>query len=171
MPLRYIRNESGLTLAELVISLGLTSLLLALVVGGSLFVERFVADWSNRDKITEELAFICDEIVPRIESARHIASEADTLVFKKQEGHDQKYWLEDGELIRDGRPLTRAGLHVDLLELDPYLLQNRSSQDTLSLSAGASALYRLTVAVSDNHGNRDTLVVAGKNSHETLKNQ
>jgi hypothetical protein len=68
-----------MTLAELVIALGLTSLLMVLVTSGALFVRKYVTDWTNRDKITEELAFLRDELTPRLESAAYTYVSRDSV--------------------------------------------------------------------------------------------
>ncbi len=168
MPLSYVDNESGMTLAEVIVALGLTSLLMVLVVSGALFVKKYVADWSDRDKITEELAFIRDELTPHLESAAQFQSFTDSVFFRSAEGTTAKYRVTDGILTKGDRPLSRAGLKVMLLPMQPNPLPEDSIADTLTLNRHIG-LFSLAVAVSDKRGNVDTLRLVGRNRYESLK--
>jgi len=170
MRLSYVNNQSGLSLAELVVALGLTSLLLVLVVSGALFVKKYVADWSDRDKITEELAFMVDEFQPRLESAQHIGAFGDSIIIEQSDGTIVRYSWPEGALTKDSRSLTRAGLTVNLVQLRTNLLPEDSLTDTLK-TTGHTGQYSLTIAVSDHRGNADTLTVFGRNMYEALKYQ
>jgi hypothetical protein len=164
-----VNNESGLTLAELIIALGLSALLLILVVSGSLFVKKYIADWSDRDKLTEELAFITKEILPKLQDSRRLEVFSDSLWCHQSDGSTIKYRLDDGAFQKDGRPLTRAGLRVDLFEVRTNLLPNDFTLDTLNIQNQQTGLYSFRVAVSDRRGNTDTLTTVGRNRYESLK--
>lgn len=169
MRLSCLSNEEGLTLVELLVALGLSGLVLMLVVTGSLFVQKFISDWSDRDKVTEELAFLSSELVPRIESCREIEQQGDTLIFQYTGSALASYTRESGTLSRDGRQLSRAELNVETVEITALGLQNPPSLDTLGQEALPRGLYRLKLVVSDQRGNRDSLLTTVRNDYEYFK--
>jgi len=171
MRLSYINNQSGLSLAELIIALGLTSLLLVLVVSGALFVKKYISDWSDRDKITEELAFISQELLPQIEDSRRLDLYTDSLVCHTSTGTRIRYRWDGGILSKDEHTISRVGLKVDLLEIRTNLLLIDSTIDTLSSVNTNRGLYSLKVAVSDRRSHVDTLTTVGRNRYEALKYQ
>ncbi len=169
MLLSRVNNESGMTLTELIIALGLSALLLILVVSGSLFVKKYIADWSDRDKVTEELAFVAQEILPKLESSQQIEVFDDSLLCHQTDGHTVRYNLVEGTLRRNDHSLTRVGLQVDLLDIHTIVLPNDTLIVTLQSANVRAGLYSLTVAVSDQRGNADTLTTVGRNRYESLK--
>lgn len=169
MPLSRVNNESGMTLTELIIALGLSALLLILVVSGSLFVKKYIADWSDRDKVTEELAFVAQEILPKLESSQQIEIFDDSLLCHQTDGHTIRYLIEDGSLTKNGHPLTRTGLQIDLFDIRTIVLPNDTLIDTLQSTNIHTGLFSFTVAVSDHRGNADTLTTVGRNRYESLK--
>lgn len=171
MRLYYVNNESGLTLAELIIALGLTSLLMVLVVSGTLFVKKYISDWSDRDKITEELAFATRELMPQIEDSRELDLYPYSLVCHTVTGARISYRWEGGVLRKDDHTLSRVGLKIDLLEIRTIPLPADSTIATLSSANIDRGLYNLKIAVSDRRGNVDTLTTVGRNRYETLKYQ
>jgi hypothetical protein len=170
MRLCYADNESGMTLAELVIALGLTSLLMILVVTGALFVKKYVADWSNRDKVTEELAFVRDELTPQLEAALTYRIFEDSILFQTADGTTKRYQVTDGILQKDGRQISRTGLTVALHTIPKNHLPENGLVDTL-LARSQVGVYCLAVVVSDRHSNVDTLRLVGRNIYESLKYQ
>ncbi len=169
MPLSRVNNESGMTLTELIIALGLSALLLILVVSGSLFVKKYIADWSDRDKVTEELAFVAQEILPELESSQQIEIFDDSLLCHQTNGHTIRYSLVEGTLLRNDHALTRVGLQIDLFDIHTIVLPSDAPIDTLQSSNIYTGLYSFTVAVSDLRGNADTLTAVGRNRYESLK--
>ena len=171
MRLCYVNNESGVTLAELIIALGLTSLLMVLVVSGALFVKKYISDWSDRDKITEELAFATQELMPQIEDSRALDLYPDSLVCHTVTGARIRYRWYGGVLRKDDHILLRVGLKIDLLEILANPLPIDFAKDTLGSANINRGLYYLKIAISDRRGNVDTLTTVGRNRYETLKYQ
>ncbi|MEW5859461.1 MAG: hypothetical protein AB1861_19070 [Cyanobacteriota bacterium] len=157
-----------MSLAELVIALGLSSLLMVLVVSGALFVRRYIADWSNRDKVTEELAFLKDELALKLESAVRVQIFKDSLAINLTDRNVIRYWVSNGTIFKDGRQISRVGFSVHLCPLPTILLLQDSTTDSLS-AENTIGVYNLAVAVSDSHGNADTLRLYGRNIYESLK--
>ena len=169
MRLSYLDNEDGLTLIELIVTLGLSGLVLLLVVTGSLFVQKFISDWSARDKVTEELAFLSRELTPAIEASREVQTRGDTLLFVGRDLDSTLYTLVGGGLCRRGHRLSRTGLLVVTASIDAVDLHNWAEIDTLSQEKGPRGLYRLKLVVSDQRGNRDSLLTIVRNDYEYFK--
>ncbi len=168
MHLCYVDNESGMTLVELVVALGLTALLMILVVTGALFVKKYVADWSDRDKVTEELAFVRDELTPPLDAALKTQIFEDSIVFRSAEGTTTRYQATDGVLLKNGRQISRTGLTVALRPIPKNPLLEDNLIDTLEVREQVG-VYGLAVVVSDRRGNVDTLRLVGRNIYESLK--
>lgn len=164
-----LNDEQGLTLVELLVALGLTGLVLVLVVTGSLFVQKFISDWSDRDKVTEELAFLNRELTPRIEESHSVEIRGDTVNFGYVGEVRTVYMLDSGGLSRDGRVLSRAGLNVETVEIAVLDLQNPALEDTLKTEERPRGLYQLKLVVSDKRGNRDSLLTVVRNDYEYFK--
>jgi hypothetical protein len=162
-------NEKGLTLVELLVALGLTGLVLVLVVTGSLFVQKFIADWSDRDKVTEELAFLSREFVPKIEDCRNLETRGDTIIFHDTGYGSFVYVRNSGVLSRSDRPLSRSGLRVEAVDISVPGLPNQPFSDTLLQEALPRGLYQLKLTVSDQRGNRDSLLTTVRNNYEYFK--
>ena len=141
-----------------------------MVVTGSLFVQRFIDNWSDRDKVTEELAFLAREFVPRIQNCLAVDIRRDTIVMVEPSGESRTYTLSSGNLMCDNLILSREGLKVEALEIRSAVLPNEPNSDTLMKEELARGLYQLRIVVSDLRGNRDSLLTIVRNDHEYFKN-
>ncbi len=167
MRFSLLTSEKGFTLMELIVALGLVTLLLVLVVTGSIFVERFVHDWSDRDKLTEELIFIGQELIPKLERSQKIHVSSDSLVFTSGDLRTTTIFVDSGILHRNSQPISRAGMRVETLTVTRLILPEDSS--LVNLDNRPSGLYTLTVVLSDSRGNIDTLRTTVRNGYEYFK--
>ena len=146
MPLSHIRNENGFTLVELIVTLALSSVVILTVVTGALFVERFVKNWSTRDRLDEEAVFICSEFDIRLKKATGVRqSESGAITIIESNGLEWHYQLSQDRLTRNNNPLTNNELRISRLTLMPYTLSMAS--DSTILPEGVRGLYRLRVVL------------------------
>ena len=171
MNLRRLRNSRGVTLAELIVAMALTSMLLGLVVTGSLFLKRYINQWQERDRLMEELVFIEEELSRTMSKSQRINMHADSLVCLDSRSKMIVYRWHEGKLMKNGRQLSQSNLilgGIAISKMDLPLL----SEDTILYRRGLiepSGLYKLVAVVSDNQGNTDSLVTLVRNDYEYFK--
>jgi len=122
-----LKNNRGFTLTELVVALGLTSILIVGVISSALFVRKFTADWSSRDKLADEAAFMRSEFNRQFHHVQTVDFVGDTLIILVSHSDSTTYLLRTGALWRGARKLTRPGIAVTSFELAPIDLHNPES--------------------------------------------
>lgn len=168
MSMYWPTDERGVTLVELIVTLAVSSLMLVFVVSGSLFVRNYLQTWKQRDMVAEELAFVLAELSPGIQTSRSLQVSPGRLVIVSRLGDSTKYHWQDDQLHHNDKPLIRIGLHLDYLSLT----QLKRVSDTTSSSRSSvptRGLYELTLIVSDENNNCDTLYTIVRNDYEFLK--
>jgi len=169
MPSSCLNNEAGFTLTELIVALGLSALLLVFVGAGSLFVERYIHDWFDRNTVAEELALISSELVPRIQNAVSVSRFPDSACLVQSDGTMLTYAQSLGVLMRNGHRVTRTGLRVDTFRIAQHALPDGQAIDTLPVNNPPTGLYALTVVLSDSKGNSTSLRTVIRNDYEYYK--
>jgi prepilin-type N-terminal cleavage/methylation domain-containing protein len=172
MPLPYLKNSRGVTLVELIVALAISSILLVAMVSASVFVQKFVTNWQQRDSLAEELAFIRSELAPRLSRAQRIRSASDTIQVLDHERRVTTYCWRGHRLTRDGRDVLRPGYQLTSLRLTKIPLRELG-QDTIFgqvNSSRASGLYELWVAILSPRNQRDSMRVVVRNDYEYFKN-
>ena len=71
MSFSCLHNNRGLTITELVVAMGIASILLVFVVSGSLFVQDYLQGWRHKDIIWEELVYLQRDLTELIASSRY----------------------------------------------------------------------------------------------------
>ncbi|MFZ1685715.1 MAG: prepilin-type N-terminal cleavage/methylation domain-containing protein [Candidatus Zixiibacteriota bacterium] len=172
MPLRYLKNSRGVTLVELIVALAISSILLVAMVSASIFVQKFVTNWQQRDSLAEELAFVRLELAPRLSRACKIRSTGDTIQIVDRERQVTTYSWRGHRLTRDDRALLRPGFQLTSLRLAKIPLREIGS-DTIFGQVNSnkpSGLYELWVAILSPRDQRDSLRVVVRNDYEYFKN-
>lgn len=167
MNTRYCMNsERGVTLIELIVTLGLTSLLLVFVISGVLFMQRYINVWQHEDLVAEDTAYLAATLSDYLEHCRALRNYEDSLVFEHMDGSSSVFRRTNSALYYRSRSLLRAGLRLDSLAISQFSLP-MSSEDTL-LFAGhpddVTGLYYLVIAVSGPQA-ADTFVAIVRNNY------
>ncbi len=166
-----LTNDRGVTLTELIVALGISSLLLVLIVSGALFLRNYMNQWKRQDAISEELAFVRAEFSPTIRNSRSIQAFDDSALFTGMDGVSATYRWTDKYLMKDDRRITRAGLSLDRLAIARIGLSEPEKDTILTGIDGqcARGLYRLNMVVSNERDERDSLTAIVRNNHEYYK--
>lgn len=146
-----IKNERGLTLMELVVSLGLVAILMVVFVSGNIFVHKMLKNWSSGNILLEEREYIhsilseytasCDAIVQdTIDNSIKFYTARDSIVC----------WLNNGKLILMGKPAHRAEIMVRSVEVSPIELSGAIGEGIIieQKLLQASCLYRINLRLS-----------------------
>jgi prepilin-type N-terminal cleavage/methylation domain-containing protein len=168
MQLRYLRNDRGVTLIELVVALAISSILLVSMVSASIFVQKFVSNWQKKDSLAEELAFVRQELAPRIASAKQIGMSQDSLMVLGSDRRLTVYTWHGGMLRAGGRSLLGPAFHLDSLAVSRIVLRNYDPSPILKQapSPQRSGLFELFIVLSSHKGQRDSLRVIVRNDYE-----
>ncbi len=173
MNLSYLKNNKGLTLTELIIGLGITSVLMIAIISGSLFVEQYLNRWTGSSKLLDELAFVQSEITRNVEISRQVQIFADSIICTLPSARQRRYTWPDGHFYRDSKLLSHKDFIIDSVVLRKMILHSGDSVSILEEAKDSSVagLYKLTVVVSDGKGSSDRLESIIKNHYEYIKYQ
>ncbi|MDH3892393.1 MAG: hypothetical protein OEV49_15070 [candidate division Zixibacteria bacterium] len=158
-------------MAELIVAMALSTILLGLVVTGSMFLKKYINQWQERDRLLEETLFIQEELSRSIGQSQQITIHHDSLVCLDRRLKTTVYGWENNRLVKNGRPLSQSSLSLDGVAISKMDLPPQAS-DTILYERGMvkpSGIYRLAVVVSDSRGNTDSLVTLIRNKYECIK--
>jgi hypothetical protein len=166
-----LREPEGATIVELVAAMGVASLLLVLVMTGSIFVQGYLRSWKQKDAVCEELVFLQCQLEQSIRTSRKIEVVADTIRFVSMSLVTSAYTVHSGTVFKDGRRLTQSGMHVECINVDRYPPKpdSAAAARTSDENRGYRGCYRLLLVVSDRQGNNDTLSSIVRNEYEYYK--
>ena len=170
MSIRCLTDERGVTLIELIVALGLTSLLVLFVISGVLFIERYIDRWKQRDQVAEDLAFVAATLTSHIQQSRLLHDYGDSLVFEGMDGRRTLFRRTSSGLYRAGQPLIRSGLRLGRLAIAPVQF-SRLPEDTVTAagrSGDITGLYHLVIVVSGPYA-ADTFTAIVRNDYEYCK--
>lgn len=160
-------NNKGLTLAELIIALGLSSLLLIFIISGSLFMKRYLFIWKNENRLYEELRLINSELSDKLQKANRIELFADSLSVRVDTTMFVYNWATN-QLIRNTHIITPN--YLSNIELNVRKIPLLNSADSIILDENRSGLYKIHIAIQDNYGQKDSLITIIKNNYVYYKN-
>jgi len=171
MKLSCLTNERGVTLTELIVAMAITSILLVLIISGSLFVKDYIKRWQGQDKLVEEVVFIQKELTSNITTSHKISIHNDSISFITADCDNIRYTFEDNLLYKNGNNLIRAGFNVTQLQLQRIELSDHPNDSILTnkYMSGITGLYKLNIRVSDDRGNTESLQTLVRNKYETYK--
>lgn len=148
--------------------MAISSIILLIMVSGSLFVQRYVNEWKQLGALAEELNFVHGTVEQVITQAQHVGLAGDSLVCKMDHGVVQLISWADGQMTRQGSPLIRDGLRLENLAITPTLLPTKGQEGILK-QRGRSPWYELYLVISDEYGNTDSLRCLIKNEYNYYK--
>jgi len=171
MNIAFIRNNKGVTIVELIVALGISSILLVFVISGSLFVQNYIRGWSQTDKLAEELVFLSHSIQSDISSSRQILLRDDSLICVSPGRSTVTYHWKQGAITRNERSLIRSGFKIDTLSIGNLPLPESDSSRILEIPKATSrtGLYQIWLVVSDGQNEKDSITFLVKNAYEYLK--
>ena len=165
-----LTNERGVSLAELVVAMAVTAILMVMVIYGAVFVQDYLSRWKHRDTVAEEISFVLDEMQEALTVCRSLSQSGDTLLCVMPDGALRTYTWRESALTRNGISLTRAGMQVNSLDISKYILNDRT-QDTILVEKAVPGLYVLSIVVSDKDGRVDSLSTLVRNDAEYFKHK
>ncbi len=171
MNIKCFENSKGVTLVELIVAMALTSILLGLIVTGSMFLKNYINQWRERDRLLEELVFLESELSRSLSKSQQIDLYSDSLVCLGRRLNAVVYQWNEGKLTKNFRQLSQSSLSLDRIAISRLDLPQHSTDSILDERGlvEPSGLYKLAVVVSDSRGNTDSLVTLARNDYEYFK--
>lgn len=114
-------NSRGVTLVELLVALGLSSLLLTFVFSLHLFSNKLVFNWEKKANL-ESIALRCMETltkdISQIEELKQV--EAKKIAGISASGKELIYEFENGNLLRNSEPLNQKEIKIESFRMSYY---------------------------------------------------
>jgi prepilin-type N-terminal cleavage/methylation domain-containing protein len=116
-----IKNKKGVTLVELLVALGLSSLLVIFVFSLHLFSNKLVTEWTKKAEL-EDIALLSIETLKRDISKTKtlLAAEKEKIELINQNDKKITYEIRDQGLSRNGESLTKNKISVENLSFNYY---------------------------------------------------
>ncbi len=163
-------NEKGVTLVELLVTLGVSAILIVFVVSGSLFIQKYVSNEQQASRLFEELSAISSELRTAIAKANRIQTYSDSLVCASDLNDQVTYSWHDSSFARNGHELLSTSFRLTSVTVEKLELPRPGDSTIYSNVRRYSAgLYRVRVIVADKKGVRDSLTFTVTNEHEKTK--
>ena len=137
MNINQINNERGLTLVELIVTIGVSSVLVVILVSGTLFVQKYLDQWSRHGSLIEEIVLVQENLTENLRPARRIDVWADSLTAQATNGKITTYAWADSLLTKNGRSILRSGVRVHRLSITDFTLTEVANTTILPEIAGA----------------------------------
>jgi prepilin-type N-terminal cleavage/methylation domain-containing protein len=172
MNFRKFRTESGLTLVELLVAMAMSGVLFAIVIQGVVFIERYCQQWSQENKLVEEVIFCRNVFEDALTPASRITLFQDSLVAITPLNDTTRVSWKESTLRKNGRQQLADGTHLFKVTITRLPLP---TQDSLSIlekkptTTLPSGLYGITFVLEDSHANKKTSEFTVTNKDEYLK--
>ena len=116
-----IKDKKGVTLVELLVALGLSSLLVIFVFSLHLFSNKLVMEWTRKAEL-EDITLLCMEAIKRdISDIKELLTvEKEKIEFITQRGKRIVYQVRDQKLLRNEESLTKDKISVENLSFNYY---------------------------------------------------
>lgn len=164
-----LANHRGLTLVELLVAMGVTSVLLMAIVTASLFLQRFIRTWEDKSALAEECSFARSELSRAIGTSRSISIWPDSLRCVSIDGIRTTYSWAQGTLTKNDNSLTRTNLRIDSMSVSSFPLHESGSSHTLLSTEDLRGLYMLRFRISDKRLNSQSVSTLVRNEYEMGK--
>jgi len=166
-----LKNESGATIAELVVAMALMSILLLAIVSGSLLFNRTLATWKERGSLAEELAYVHGDLTSAIQSGERLVLGDSSMIVQVPGKEVTEYRWTAGEFRVNGKTLLRKGATVERLSIASAFLPGPTFDTILNESdiQPTPSLYHLSLTLADSKGLRDSLKCLVVNRYEQNK--
>lgn len=161
-----------MTLIELVVSLGLVSVLVVTLVAANIFVEKVLGAWSARSRLYEEREFIINALAEEITRCDSLTVDSSQMLAVFYLPRDSSVWkVKDDVLYRDGTRLTAPGIEISGMEISKLSVAGASR--SLILPEGTKAaecLYTIELRLSFK-GQSNVVQKITRNSNTFFKDQ
>ena len=146
-------NNRGATLAELLVAMGLTGLLLLIIVSGVIFMQRTVGGWLGESREAADIATVGEAFSKHLSQARFVQSFADSLVVVSTNGRRNTIGWSDKKLRRNGKLLLSDEVRLNQVQVSQFSLRT-TAQETIFVDehtsyAEHSGLYQIEVSWTD----------------------
>ena len=170
MRLLYRLNSKGITLIELLVAMGLSTMLLVTVISGGLFLEKYINRWRNQARFTEELVMVRQSTESLMNNSRRVILSDTSLACTALDASSQQLSWVDGILKLQGKPLLRNGVRVDSLSVTPLALHPEGSLDILSTddTPARRGLYQIRVTLSEGNEHSWSAAFIVRNIYEVI---
>jgi type II secretory pathway pseudopilin PulG len=129
-----------LTLIELLVALGLSSLLISFVFSLQLFTNKLVIEWEKKAEVEEAALFCIHALCKDIRSIdKLIFAERQKIKFMDDKQKEITYQLRDKKIIRNGKELNKPKISVDDFQLR-YYFKSVPTKDGYSSPKGEEEL-------------------------------
>lgn len=162
-------NEKGLTLTELIISLGISSLLLIFIISGSIFTKKYLSTWKNENRLYEELRFIGNEFYDNISRSKKILLFEDSTKIYYANKQNYTYVWTSKSFYRNQHKLTSN--YISSIDLDISKIPLLNNYDSTILDSSRSGLYKVEITLQDVTGIKDSITLNIINNNEYYKNK
>ncbi len=171
MNLSYLKNNKGITITELIVTMGISVLLLVFITSGSLFIKNYLKKQSQNSKIFEELSFVVDELSNSISSGRKITSHNDSMIVISNSGKRTSYSWVNKTFMRNNHNLTTNGMQVDSLAIRKIQLPKQPETAILKPDDKLiqSGVYEIFLKISDKQNRKDSIKTIIVNNYEKVK--
>ena len=154
-----------MSLIELLVALAISSILMISMISGTLFVQRFIYQWSAKNKLAEEAAFIAGDLRQIIENARVLKIFADSIETTTALGErNTRKWDGSTYLIK-GRNAIAAKIQIDSIRIRKD--NSEITQEPTLIDSYHN--YKLCVALKDQKGNHILVTSLIRDASETAK--
>jgi type II secretory pathway pseudopilin PulG len=108
-------------LIELLVALGLSSLLLSFVFSLQLFTNKLVIEWEKKADLEESALFCMQALCKDIRGIdKLLSADRQEIKFVDDKQKEITYQLRDKRIVRNGKELNKSKISVDNLELRYY---------------------------------------------------
>ncbi len=171
MNLSYLKNNKGLTITELIVTMGISAILLIFIISGSLFIKNYLKKQSQKSKIFEELSFVLSELDNTISNGRELVLKNDSLIVISKSGLQTTYTWMNKRFMRNSHNLSTSGMKIDSLGIHKIRLLKQANSTILNQKKKItkSGAYELFIKISDSENRTDSLKTIIINNYENVK--
>jgi Tfp pilus assembly protein FimT len=171
MNFNTLKNERGLTLVELIVTMGVSSVLVIILISGSLFIQKFLNQWRQQGSMTEDIVFVQQSLAESIERAKLISIWSDSLSITLTNGTATEYDWSKGLLLRNNVRLLQSHISVRELTITDNTLTAATDSAilTTNIGAGIHARFRINLVLRDERGLTDSLSFVVRNNYAYFK--
>ncbi|MCX6826069.1 MAG: prepilin-type N-terminal cleavage/methylation domain-containing protein [candidate division Zixibacteria bacterium] len=155
-----LRDQSGFSLAELVVAMFLVTLLMTSVISANLFIQRFLKKWEDTNTVYQEGNRLLTEISNDLRSGYKFARvDTNSYIIICSEKDSIKYAVKDGDLIRNGKKLDYENVTCGLLKIENNAFAKVSPDSILILGRPQFMEYLAAVRLELIYKNKSEIFV------------
>jgi type II secretory pathway pseudopilin PulG len=170
MRLSYHLNSKGITLIELLVAMGLSTMLLVTVVSGGLFLEKYINQWKNQARLSEEIVLVRQTMESLMRDSRRVVITDTSVTCAYLNSSTHKLTWSRNVLSLQAKPLLRKGVLVDSFSITPLGLHHEVSPNILATDGSRHnrGLYQISVALSEGNKQSRSATFIVRNRYEQV---